>query len=318
MSKISDIIQQYVTLVKDNIKIIKNDGCKVHKILELTDLIIPTIRHFEAILNSDISIGEKNRIENNIGHLMVFRDELKELVGHNGGSVNINNVDDDFKWQVIESAFKSRIVTGLIKNNKFKDPKLFLDSVSSLIILQIENQLKKHNNIKANIVFSGEFQKISGDNDEITDIKYITTANKTFGLTTNLSKRLIDFKNIILNELSEFQDKESGWTLIKILSVKVNINKYEPFSGSSYIELPKTIQHKKACINIKNNDSACFAWSLVSALYPASPEKKSNRVTSYPHYNDVLNFTGIEFPVKLKDVKKIEKLNNLTINVYIY
>ncbi|EZA61378.1 hypothetical protein X777_12331 [Ooceraea biroi] len=61
-------------------------------------------------------------------------------------------------------------------------------------------------------------------------------------------------------------------------------------------------------------DNACFAWSVVAALYPA--ERHVNRSASYPHYTTVLNLQGIEFPVTLKNIGKFERLNDISINVY--
>ncbi|EZA52005.1 hypothetical protein X777_09439 [Ooceraea biroi] len=61
-------------------------------------------------------------------------------------------------------------------------------------------------------------------------------------------------------------------------------------------------------------DNACFAWSVVAALYPA--ERHVDRSASYPHYTTVLNLQGIEFPVTLKNIVKFERLNDISINVY--
>lgn len=114
--------------------------------------------------------------------------------------------------------------------------------------------------------------------------------------------------------LDEFQERDSGWALACILNLTVNINKYKPLSAGCHNRLSRDIKLKKAVVNVKSRDNACFAWAVVAALYPA--EKNSDRVSSYPHYSTVLNFTGISFPVTLNKVKKIEVLNNLSINVY--
>ena len=53
---------------------------------------------------------------------------------------------------------------------------------------------------------------------------------------------------------------------------------------------------------------------MIAALYPA--ESHSDRESSYPHYTNVLNFGDIKFPIALKDVKKLKRLNNISINVY--
>ncbi|KAJ8969742.1 hypothetical protein NQ317_009576 [Molorchus minor] len=105
---------------------------------------------------------------------------------------------------------------------------------------------------------------------------------------------------------AEFSDSGSGWALQTIVSLEININKYEVGNGaSSYIKLPEQIAKKQACINIKNKDEACFGWSIVSALYPV--DANSDRTSSYPHYAAVLNVDGIEFPMTLPQIAKFEK-----------
>ena len=74
------------------------------------------------------------------------------------------------------------------------------------------------------------------------------------------------------------------------------------------------IATKRAVINVRTTDNACFAWSVVAALYPA--ERNVTRESSYPHYTTVLNLAGIEFPITFKDIPKFERLNAESINVY--
>lgn len=54
--------------------------------------------------------------------------------------------------------------------------------------------------------------------------------------------------------------------------------------SAPYIYLLTEINDKKACINIKNNDNAYFAWAMVSVLYPSDQLKYPGRSSSYPHY----------------------------------
>jgi hypothetical protein len=51
-------------------------------------------------------------------------------------------------------------------------------------------------------------------------------------------------------------------------------------------------------------------------LYPA--KKNANRISSYPHFKDVLKYQNIQFPITIKDVRKFEKHNNLAINLYCF
>ena len=105
-----------------------------------------------------------------------------------------------------------------------------------------------------------------------------------------------------------------GWALEQIKFLEINVNKYSPLGGSSYMKLPKYIEKKKAVVNVENQDQCCFAWAITSALYPAI--ERISDMSSYPHYSRVLNLTGMNFPVKLKDISKFEELNNISINVY--
>nr|CAH7720489.1 unnamed protein product [Callosobruchus chinensis] len=122
----------------------------------------------------------------------------------------------------------------------------------------------------------------------------------------------------ILVKFEEFQEKVSGWALLEILHLKVNINEYNPIGVgvSTFIDLPPFVRNSKSVTNIKNNDPYCFLWSVVCALYPAPKDKNVSRVSSYPHFSKVLKLGNIKFPITLKDIPNFEQLNGLAINVF--
>jgi len=118
----------------------------------------------------------------------------------------------------------------------------------------------------------------------------------------------------ILASLEEFQERDSGWALSRILNLTINVNKYNRLHTGCHIELPREIKMKRAVINVQSMDNACFAWAVVAALYPA--ERNAERKSSYPNYTTVLNLKDIEFPMTLNQIKKFENRNNISINVY--
>ena len=69
-------------------------------------------------------------------------------------------------------------------------------------------------------------------------------------------------------------------------------------------------------INIKNNDSKCFLWRHVWHLNLMS--KNPKRIRKEDKLVSSLNYDGIDFPISKKDYCKIEKQNNICINVYCY
>ena len=55
-------------------------------------------------------------------------------------------------------------------------------------------------------------------------------------------------------------------------------------------------------------------WAILSILYPA--KNNLNITSSYNRFVDGLNFDGIDFPTPINQIGKVEKQNNLAINVY--
>ena len=115
--------------------------------------------------------------------------------------------------------------------------------------------------------------------------------------------------------VEKFTSNGSGWILDNVLSLSVNIAKYQPLKGSSYIELPKYLKDKKAIVNVKNQDDECLKWALLAALHPV--KKDPQRVNKYMQFKE-LRFTEVDFPTPLSQMPKVERLNNLAINVFGY
>lgn len=218
--------------------------------------------------------------------------------------------DNGLTWRETESAFKNRVTTGAVINRNHIDPRLFLLDAREIVIQKVRDSIERYDCVKVNTVFNGEFTA-----GEKYAYKSICVRNVELFETSDLSvwyeQRIVEPS---LALLGEFQERDSGWSLTRILNLTVNINKYKPLSAGCYIKLPRDILMKKAVVNVKSRDNACFAWAVMAALYPA--QAHSDRVSSYPAYSTVLNFTGISFPVALDKVKKFEAINNLSINVY--
>ena len=73
----------------------------------------------------------------------------------------------------------------------------------------------------------------------------------------------------------------------------------------------------KGLINIRNNDNRCFLWSHVRHLNPI--ENNPQRITQKDRaIAKTLDYTGVTFPVTIRDMDKIEKGNKININAYVY
>ena len=73
--------------------------------------------------------------------------------------------------------------------------------------------------------------------------------------------------------------KNSGRIIDPVVDHNINISKYNTLPGSSYIELPKELNHpRKGLICIQNiDDNECFKWLIVRYLHPAEHNPKKSQ-----------------------------------------
>ena len=96
----------------------------------------------------------------------------------------------------------------------------------------------------------------------------------------------------------------------------MNISTYRPLSGSSYVKLPAELKSsKKGLISIKNNDQKRFLWCHVRHINPVKIHIEGITREDKKLVNN-LNNDWVKIPVREKDFSKIEKKNNICINVF--
>lgn len=110
----------------------------------------------------------------------------------------------------------------------------------------------------------------------------------------------------ILDAILNYQRNGSGWYFEEVLSLEIHTVKYKPLKGSTFIPPTDFIMRKKAVINLKNKDDRkCFIWSILRYLDECK-DKHSVEIRDLKQYENELNFEGIDFPVKIKDIKQFE------------
>ena len=116
--------------------------------------------------------------------------------------------------------------------------------------------------------------------------------------------------------LANFQRSGSNWVFQRVNQLEIHFANWRPISGSSFIPLPAKIKNKGAVINPKNEDNQCFKWCVTRALNPV--DKNPNRITKeLIEQSQRLNWSGLNFPVDLKQIKIFEKNNpDISINVF--
>ena len=124
----------------------------------------------------------------------------------------------------------------------------------------------------------------------------------------------------LVKAISQWLSEGSGWTIQSVDAHYINLTQYKPLKGSSYIELPEELRNpNKGLINLKNKDNACFGWCHVRHLNPKETNPQRIKKDDNRFIKDkIVNYDGIEFPVTIKQYNKIEKQNNININVFGY
>ena len=133
------------------------------------------------------------------------------------------------------------------------------------------------------------------------------------------SSDLIEYSTVYLDNLSKtvignkyFLDQCFNEIIFRLE------NWISPLSGSTYVKLPKEVQHPmKGLIIIKNDDNKCFLWCHVIHLNCKGKDlwrisKRDKQIA------ENLNHSGVEFPVSKKDYSKIEVMNKININSFSY
>ncbi|XP_060525076.1 uncharacterized protein LOC132701296 [Cylas formicarius] len=269
----------------------------------------------------DLSIGLKRKLQTTIQHLKAIRKIILNYQHKHFGlglqsSSRETNTNEMVVWESVASCFQGRVQTGVIINLLHKDLIQFLNDSRPIFQQKISQILKKFLLLKVNTTFCGEFIKAKNDVQGEVDVKYLSTGNAVVDLGTELNDWFVEnVQDKILNQMSEFQERDSGWALNNIIYLEININKFEMGNGSSFVELPKEIANKRACINIRNDDQACFYWSVVCGLFPA--RFRQYLPSSYPYYKSVLKTENLQTPMEMNKISKFEKDNDISINVYI-
>ena len=161
------------------------------------------------------------------------------------------------------------------------------------------------------------FSKMSGG-EIVIKTAYFNSKVQTIINHTEINEALQMSKQNILNQISQWISEGSGWTIQSVDSHYLNIVKYKPLKGSSYIQLPYELRNSaKGLINMKNEDNECFRWCHIRHLNPQDKDpqriKKSDKL-----YVKNLDYSGIQFPVSKKQYHRIEKQNKININVFCY
>ena len=208
-----------------------------------------------------------------------------------------------------------------LEHLSIRDPRILFATSQNSFIKKLGEILQQKGPFKAYLTLRVEFKKSfiqdGGEAYEFTQPYFNSTT------TTILNELEIrDFYDqaveVILNRIARWISKGSGWIIERILNFYFNVVSYLPLKGRSYLPLPEELRNsRKGLVNLKNTDNKCFLWCHVRHLNPIENNPQRVKETDKALAKE-LDYTGVTFPVTIRDMGKIEKQNKININAYVY
>ena len=219
---------------KDKVASLKSLADKVAK------PIIKNINKFADWLYSYVPEPVRNITNEKVNKL---KDKVKRI---------FKRLETEFKIEEKEKALKGYLKSYRINGVSGYDPKKFISSIKPKVLDFIKQQKKP---IKLKFIFTCTFKKENPATGQI-DISsgYFLFSVETITESSDLSDILNTMNGIITQKVQQFQNNGSGWVFENTDSFDINIDPFEPLSGSSYICLPKKLEDKKAVINVRSEN----------------------------------------------------------------
>ena len=226
----------------------------------------------------------------------------------------------------IETIERKKGLKGIVQSfevlNIFtKDPRKLFSFSKNAISKKLAELFKQKGPFKAYLTLQVEFKKrVIKDGEEAYEyVKPYFNSTATAILNEFEIKEVYDSAvEVILNRIAKWLSKGSGWVIENIHQFYINIVSYVPLKGKSYFPSPEKLRNsRKGLINLKNDDNRCFLWCHVRHQNPL--ERNPQRITlKDKEIAKTLDYSGVTFPVSIKNMDKIEKQKKININVYGY
>ena len=221
-------------------------------------------------------------------------------------------------------ALRNRVKSFEVSLIERKDPHKQLYYTTPGVAKELGSILNRDGGMKVQVTLPVLFKKKKieyrddGQAEEVFEYKdaYFNSTAFTILNEYQIIEALDKAAEEINNKIAFWLSEGSGWTIVEIRSHYVNIVKYLPLRGSSYIPSPKELRNSMCgLINPKNKDNECFRWCHNRHLNPRKVHPE--RITKEDRESvKSLDYSGITFPVTINQINRIEKQNK--INIYLF
>lgn len=134
----------------------------------------------------------------------------------------------------------------------------------------------------------------------------VSTSRSICQGSDNINEVMNDITQKLIVDSENKETEGSGWVLLYVWRIQIDLCQYQPIGGSSYIPLPQWFKSKCAVVSPQNKkDNECFKWCCCIHQFHVNENKFTNdpqRVAPYKkllkqgHKLDI-NLEGLTYPV---------------------
>ena len=146
------------------------------------------------------------------------------------------------------------------------DVRAFMQEVESRIHDKLEEEILALNGIKFQLALKVQLRKDNPDGSEEYTDPVLHHKQEAILQASEINEDLNRAIPYLLELLEKWTQRGSGWVVDRVQTLWLDIARYQPLRGGSYIPLPAAVRAKKAVINVNNRDDHCLRWALRVAL----------------------------------------------------
>ena len=192
-----------------------------------------------------------------------------------------------------------------------------MENLTNKLVDEIKKVINKKKSIKVKFNLWLRMKKkrtVTSESVSLDKYEYVTKAieSDTVQVTMDNIKDVVDASLnylggcILCNSHEGSMMDDSNWVLHKYLYLKVDCFTTRALRASSYIPTPPKFSNAKCgLINIRNEDNECFKWCML--YHQSRKDKNDNRVTALRKVENKYDFSNINYPASLDDIRTFEK-----------
>ena len=122
------------------------------------DECVQRLEEHSRVKRPRLSIGRKQSVVASIARLLGAKTLLERRFIHfGGGDYTATGSAERLVWREIDTAFENRVLTGVVINANYIEPRQFLKDAGDIVLERVREVLTIRNSVKINTVFNGEF-----------------------------------------------------------------------------------------------------------------------------------------------------------------